>query len=88
MFYTFRQNNSGGSWVGFRYICIEADSQDEANETALEYGVYFDGVLRGMDCDCCGDRWSRVNSYDAYRVPSNYGEPLSTDNPHVLIVNR
>lgn len=88
MFYTFRQNNSGGDFVGFQYICIEADSPHEANEAALEYGIYFDGVLRGVDCGCCGDRWRRVDSYDAYDVPSHYGEPLTINDPHVLIVNR
>jgi hypothetical protein len=86
MYYTFRQNNSGGSFIGFEYICIEADSADDANEAVKEYGVYFNGVGMGVDCQCCGDRWGRVDEYDAHDVPSHYGEPLSPNDPSVLIV--
>lgn len=42
MFYTFAQNNSGGSFV-----------------IAESIGIYFDGVECDLDCECCGDRWSR-----------------------------
>ena len=26
--------------------------------------VYFDGVEKGVDCSCCGDRWSRLDEWD------------------------
>jgi hypothetical protein len=61
MFYTFFQNNSGGHFIGPHTVIVEANDAAEANEIAEEKGgVYFDGVIRGMDCECCGDRWYRV----------------------------
>lgn len=61
-FYVFDQNNSGGSFITDSNLChriiIEADSEKEADEKALELGCYFDGVDSGMDCECCGDRWN------------------------------
>lgn len=72
MFYVFRQNNSGGvfhldSEVA-KYVYIEADSADAANERAVEVGIYFNGVACETDCGCCGDRWSAVHDFDHYRV--------------------
>lgn len=61
MFYTFTQNNSGGSFITdeaiAHYVIIEADSADEANSIAESKGIYFDGCVTGEDCPCCGDRW-------------------------------
>ena len=63
-FYLFSQNNSGGDWdlshpnLGI-YTYIEANSEEEAISRAEEVGMYFDGVAKGVDCDCCGDRWKR-----------------------------
>lgn len=59
--YEFSQNNSGGSFdvddkVTHR-VFIEAGSEHEATEKALELGIYFQGVDDGIDCPCCGDRW-------------------------------
>lgn len=69
--YLFYQNNSGGAFeiddeagIGPR-VWIEADSPAHANERAMEIGVYFDGVYKGVDCPCCGDRWRAVGTYDA-----------------------
>ena len=80
MFYTFRQNNSGGYWVGPVYVCVEAGSLSEAEHRAVESGVvYFDGVSSGRDCDCCGDRWSRTYEWhedDLTASPTVYGKPL------------
>ena len=63
MWYEYSQNNSGGSFVirpqfgiGPR-VWIEAASPEEADERALNLGIYFNGVEDGHDCDCCGDRW-------------------------------
>lgn len=81
MFFTYTQNNSGGR---FRYdnargithyVIIEAPDADTANNIARKIGLYFDGCKRGIDCECCGDRW-----YEQYgkgdEVPSMYGEPV------------
>jgi hypothetical protein len=61
MFYTFCQNNSFGVDYGpAKYVIVEAASAEEANQRAIEVeGVYFDGVASGIDCPCCGNRWSR-----------------------------
>ena len=63
-FYLFAQNNSGGSFHRTEklaeYVYIEAADADEANRIAESVGIYFDGVQDGVDCGCCGDRWSRA----------------------------
>lgn len=60
-FFTFNQNNSGGSFDSndsvAEYVIIEADSPKEANRIAEDIGIYFDGVSQDLDCACCGDRW-------------------------------
>ncbi len=64
-FFEFDQNNSGGLFhrndtrgIGPR-VWIEALDLDDACRRALDIGIYFDGCDSGMDCRCCGDRWSR-----------------------------
>lgn len=71
MFWEFRQINSGGwfDWKVGQSVLIEAASRDEANERALDKGVYFDGVDEGMDCPCCGDRWYRCWEDDGEKKP-------------------
>lgn len=63
-FYRFRQNNSGGSFdvddergIGV-YVWVEACDIVHARSRAEGIGIYFDGVADGVDCECCGDRWS------------------------------
>lgn len=62
MFYRLHQNNSGGYHVTDSNLCanliIEANSEEEALSKAEELGCYLDGVSKGIDCPCCGDRWS------------------------------
>ena len=54
-FYLFRQNNSGGVFVGPVYVVVEAESADEAWTIAIrDTEVYMDD---GTDCECCGPRW-------------------------------
>ena len=54
MFYTYRQNNSGGSFVYdeerslAQYVIVEADSIAEANERAEMLGISFNGVENGL----------------------------------------
>lgn len=79
-FYTFSQNNSGGSFSGpAHYVIVEADDHDEANQIAQDVaGVYFNGCEDGSDCPCCGDRWYPMGSWEeADTVPSIYGDPVN-----------
>ena len=60
-FYMWRQNNTGGSFITdgdlSRFVVIEAESYDKAEEKALNLGIYYNGVDSDRDCACCGDRW-------------------------------
>lgn len=75
--FTFEQNNSGGAYIGPTKVTVLAKSADEANRKAEEKGVYFDGVAFGVDCECCGDRWSPVSDRD--------GEDIDNDLPVWLL---
>jgi len=79
-FYTFRQNNSGGTFDVSddvaEYVIVEAEDSEEANFIAKrKAGIYFDGVSEGLDCSCCGDRWYGASQWDAYPEPCIYGCP-------------
>jgi len=81
MFYTFGQNNSGGSFAyddkaGIsEYVIVEAINRDQASAKAQDIGVYFGGVQDGQDCWCCGDRWS--DYADEEKTPAIYGRPVA-----------
>jgi hypothetical protein len=81
MFYQFRQNNSGGSFVEnnkvAHFVIIEAEDHVQANEIAESIGIYFDGCEKELDCDCCGDRWSEVEEGEGDETPVLYGEPIN-----------
>ena len=78
MFFDYRQNNSGGSFITNCdvdvFVIIEAESAAEADDRAQDIGIYFDGCDSGFDCPCCGDRWYRA--YEGEEVPSLYGQPV------------
>lgn len=64
MFYSFRQNYSGGYYLydpdkGISVnVCIEALDLSHAIERAREIGLYFpDDERASSDCPCCGYRW-------------------------------
>jgi hypothetical protein len=80
MFYHYRQNNSYGCFVTDERldqdVIIEASSPAEADKRAESLGIYFEGVRRGTDCSCCGDRWHRAFE-TGDEVPSIYGEPVT-----------
>lgn len=82
-FYTFRQNNSGGSYDGPHYVIVEAIDRDEAEMIAENDVVYFDGCSSGRDCSCCGDRWSRYS--DESDVPAIYGDTDLSGYDHKII---
>ena len=76
MFYTFRQNNSGGRFdfqpdkgIG-RFVIVEAKTRQAAIQRAERIGLYFDGCRNGRDCYCCGDRWQRYHADDPTKRPS------------------
>jgi len=79
-FYTFYQNNSGGSFSYSkesgvtRYVIIEAVDVDDALNRAENIGLYFNGVEYGSDCPCCGDRWSKPYRDEGTDEPLIYGE--------------
>lgn len=82
-FWTYSQNNTGGSFDydpnrGIsNYVIVEAENADAADERAREIGLYFDGA---GDCSCCGNRW-----YESYgegdEAPSIYGDPVDDHDP-------
>lgn len=59
--FEFSQNNSGGGFhvdeMVTHRVFIQAPTEEEAEKKAFALGVYYDGVYKGVDCDCCGDRW-------------------------------
>ena len=88
-FFHFHQNNSFGLFKGpANHVVVEAENASDANDRAQTVGVYFDGCDDGLDCLCCGNRWSRQWS-DATGddVPMVYGSPvLFNGENHVLVV--
>jgi len=87
MFHTYRQNNSEGIFLGPTFVCVEADTLDEADERAEQSGfVYFNGVRKGKDCACCGDRWScAYDADDLTETPTAYGKPLFNQSDFVIV---
>lgn len=89
MFYTFNQNNSGGSFIEddrvAQYVIIEANSADAANALAEVYGLYFNGCADGRDCSCCGDRWYPVYEHDGTEYPEIYGKSALDECRPVII---
>jgi hypothetical protein len=74
-FYSYIQNNSGGSFTGpASAVIIEATSADEANEIVQRHGVYFDDEYK-IDCSCCGPRWTPVGFFreEGDETPVLYG---------------
>lgn len=61
--FLFDQNNSGGGFDVGEKLChrlfIQAETYEQAEEKALDLGVYFNGCDDDRDCPCCGDRWYR-----------------------------
>ena len=79
--FTFRQNNSGGFYLGPQYVIVEAESSVSANAVAEENNVYFNGIEKGIDCECCGDRWYRVHHGDGTDEPMIYEDKIDPEAP-------
>lgn len=79
-FYTYIQNNSGGSFDLddniAQFVIIEANDYLQANKRAKEVGIYFNGCDSGMDCSCCGDRWYELwDESEGFLEPMIFGTP-------------
>jgi hypothetical protein len=76
-FYSFDQNNSGGSYdvdeeQGIDcHVFIQAFDAEHANSRACDIGIYFNGVEENKDCECCGDRWHPCSESDGYTNPND-----------------
>lgn len=80
-FFNFNQNNSGGHFEDDKDVCedviIEAYSPEDANLRADNFGIYFNGCNQGLDCSCCGDRWSEVwDDNKGTNKPEIYGKDV------------
>lgn len=66
LYYTYYQNNSGGRFDEddrvCQYVIIQAVSAADADCRAKTIGIYFDGVEKGLNCECCGDRWDTASA--------------------------
>ncbi len=84
--FVFRQNNSGGYFVGPETILVKALNAEEANKKVLQEGtIYFNGVDEDMDCPCCGDRWSELWSNDkGTDLPTIYGKVVDPSQYKVI----
>lgn len=78
-YWTFDQNNSGGSFDFDKergithHVIVEAPTRRVAIARAEDIGIYFNGCERGVDCSCCGDRWSKPWGEHGKDVPEVYG---------------
>ena len=85
MFYTYSQNNSGGVFhhdfdVGIaECVIIEAESLEAANRKAKSIGIYFNGCSKGLDCNCCGDRWNEPWDDEGNEVPTHFHRNVLAD---------
>lgn len=73
-YYTYQQNNSGGSFISPAItVVVKASTPAEADAKAIEAGVYFDPFFE-IDCDCCGERWYSASESDASDVVPEVSE--------------
>ncbi|MGH6774737.1 DUF7296 family protein [Brucella tritici] len=88
-FWTFSQNNSGGSFnldesSGVtHYTIIEATDLDHAISRALAIGIYFNGCEDGIDCECCGDRWCEPWDKDGDNAPQVHEQNIRENGGYV-----
>jgi hypothetical protein len=77
-YYTYRQNNSGGTWeideskgIG-HYVIIFADDAQDADYIAERIGIEF-----YTGCPCCGDRWTKqLDDTEGKDIPMIYDKNL------------
>ncbi len=92
-FWTFGQNNSGGSFDydeerGItHYVIVEAVDEAHAISRAENIGLYWNGCEIGMDCDCCGDRWHTPYD-DGEDVPKVYDQDIRKEGGYKPLFGR
>jgi len=91
-FYMWDQNNSGGSFVVnedlSHRVVIEAKNKKEAESKASYFGIYYDGVEEGIDCECCGDRWYSPDKLDCEGMDTylqNLADEYSWKDPDIIV---
>ncbi len=94
MIYVFHQNNSGGYFTepAKNIIVKDASDSEQATEIALKAGMYFDGIMAGVDCECCGDRWYPMaeefdTADDAIAYANKLDLGLDANIPNYIIVD-
>ena len=94
MFYSFRQNNSGGDFVIDSdvdlHVIVEAEDNGAACDIFEQHSGYFDGVDKGLDCNCCGDRWSRyTDDYEKLNIETaaESRRDFTDKTPHPRLTN-
>lgn len=85
MFYTYYNHGPRNVEVELErgigeWVIIEAENPEDANMRAEKIGLYFDGVEKGIDCSCCGDRFDRAKdgcgNVEESQFPAIYGIPV------------
>jgi len=75
-FFTFSQNNSGGSFyrndMVREFVVVEAQNAKEANSKFDEISYNYSD-----SCPCCGSRWYEVDEDEGSDKPMGYGEPFT-----------
>lgn len=70
-------------------VFVEADGPEQANAILVGAGGYFNGVALGLDCPCCGDRWTVAGTVQpaSVQTPEVYGFDLDGkfQHPHELL---
>ena len=79
MYYIAIQNADRAVWIGERFACFEADSQEEANERAEWYGIDFEetfGMWSSKKWEwhhtSCGIEVPMINNVLLENCPSMY----------------
>jgi hypothetical protein len=78
MYYIAIQNADSNVWIGERFACFEADSQEEANERAEWYGIDFNERFGRYQSHTW--EWHRTSC--GIRIPAINSTPLE-ECPHV-----
>lgn len=96
-FFMWNQNNSGGHFavnddLTWRVV-IEADTYQQAEQKAFEFGVYYNGCDDDIDCSCCGDRWYEGEELDEGHLKGRtleeylqeYADAYGWEDPSIII---
>lgn len=91
-FFTYVQNNTGGSFDFYpksgitHYVIVEAVDAAHADQRANAIGLYFNGCDDGRDCSCCGDRWCSAYG-NGDEQPMVYDAPAAVYKPRFIWID-